>query len=76
MKLWHNRFALIPVMCSECHRYIWLERYRSEWILIGMAGIGFVREDLCSDCAKTYLGLRPRLQPIATDCDQNNREGG
>ena len=29
MKLKSNRFAVIPVMCSHCKRYVWMEPYRS-----------------------------------------------
>ncbi|MDO5587254.1 MAG: hypothetical protein Q4G53_09230 [Clostridia bacterium] len=28
MKIKHNRFAVFPVMCHDCHRYIWMEPYR------------------------------------------------
>lgn len=35
MKLKSNRFAVAPVMCYHCKRYIWMEPYRSgrnmEW---------------------------------------------
>lgn len=26
MKIKFNRFAILPVMCPRCHRYIWLDR--------------------------------------------------
>lgn len=28
MKIRYNRFAVFPVMCHDCHRYIWMEPYR------------------------------------------------
>lgn len=28
MKTQFNRIALIPFHCTDCHRYVWLEKYR------------------------------------------------
>lgn len=30
MKIRYNRFAVFPVMCHDCHRYIWMEPYTEE----------------------------------------------
>ena len=53
MKMKFNKFAIIPVMCTRCHRYIWLEKYRRADIFhfgLGRYWIG----NICSDCIKKY----------------------
>ena len=40
MKIRYNRFAVFPVMCHDCHRYIWLDRY--------------VKKTICNECLKKY----------------------
>lgn len=56
MKLKSNRFAVIPVMCYHCKRYIWMEPYRSVEIWNGLADHDpFVKIRLCNECVGRYL---------------------
>lgn len=47
-----NRFAIIPHMCHECKRYIWLEPYRRadvwkhDWYIV---------ENICKKCLHKFL---------------------
>ena len=53
MKIKSNRFALIPVMCSHCKRYVWMEPYRS-----GETWDRFIDRyvpiHLCNECVGKY----------------------
>lgn len=53
MKLRFNRFALFPVMCTRCHRYIWLEKYRRAEVWHGLIG-RYCKENICDDCIDKY----------------------
>lgn len=53
MKIIFNRFAIFPVMCPDCHRYIWLEKYRRADVFHFMRG-GFTKVNICQDCIKKY----------------------
>lgn len=48
-----NRFAVVPHMCSECKRYIWLEGYRRSDVWKLFAG-GYVKENICKSCLKKF----------------------
>lgn len=53
MKIKYNKFAFIPVMCSECKEYIWLERYReTKTFWRGRYGIPITHRILCKKCAE------------------------
>ena len=47
-----NRFAIIPHMCNECKRYIWLESYRRAdmW-----KHDRFIMENICKKCLPKFL---------------------
>lgn len=51
MKTNFNRFAILPVECEKCHRYVWLEKYRSEkyWHEYGIEGI-WLTKCVCDEC--------------------------
>lgn len=53
MKFKCNRFAVIPILCTHCKRYIWAEPYRTgeTWnrFLDRFTKIG-----LCNECIKYY----------------------
>jgi len=53
MKLKYNRFAIIPVRCTKCHRYIWLEKYRRVDIYLFWLDRYWIGKK-CSDCIKEY----------------------
>ena len=53
MKLRFNRFALFPVMCLSCHRYIWLEKYRRADVYHRIVGRSW-KENICSNCIDKY----------------------
>ena len=53
MKLKFKRFAIFPVMCPSCHRYIWLEKYRRADVFHFWEG-QYIKENICSDCIKKY----------------------
>lgn len=49
MKIKSNRFALFPVLCTECQRYIFLEPYRKGERYSLLAG-HFLKVSVCKDC--------------------------
>ena len=49
MKVSFNRFALVPVLCTECKRYILFEKYRKGERLHPFLGI-YVDVRACTDC--------------------------
>lgn len=52
-RLKFNRFAIVPIMCPRCHRYIWLEKYRRADVF--NFGVGrYWKTNICSDCIKEY----------------------
>lgn len=53
MKLKSNRFAVIPVMCSHCKRYVWMEPYRSGETWNRFID-RFVKIRLCNECVSRY----------------------
>lgn len=53
MKLKSNRFAVIPVMCSHCKRYVWMEPYRSGETWNKFID-RFVKIRLCNECVSRY----------------------
>lgn len=48
-----NRFAVVPHMCSECKRYIWLESYRRSDVWKLFVG-RYVKENICKSCLKKF----------------------
>lgn len=54
MKFACNRFAIIPCMCADCKRYIWMEPYRYSDTWNDLRG-SYLKEKLCKDCLPRYL---------------------
>lgn len=55
MKIKYNRVAVLPVMCSDCKMFIWLERYRKAEVFEPKLFTGvFVKKCLCKSCAEKY----------------------
>ena len=48
-----NRFAVVPHMCSECKRYIWLEGYRRSDVWKLFPG-RYIKENICKSCLKKF----------------------
>lgn len=53
MKYKFNRFAIFPVMCSDCKRYIWLEPVRVADVFSHIAD-RYIKKIICRDCIKKY----------------------
>lgn len=53
MKIRYNRFAVFPVMCHDCHRYIWMEPYRRADMWHNLLD-RYVKKTICNECLKKY----------------------
>lgn len=53
MMLVCNRFAILPHMCPECKRYIWLEGYRRADVYKPFAG-RYIKENICRSCLTKF----------------------
>lgn len=53
MKIRYNRFAVFPVMCHDCHRYIWMEPYRRADVWHNLLD-RYVKKTICNECLKKY----------------------
>lgn len=53
MKIKSNRFAILPVQCTECQNYIWFEPYRKGEAWHKFLD-GYYRVKICKDCYKRY----------------------
>ena len=51
MMLLCNRFALVPHLCPECKRYIWLESYRRADV---WKHDRFIMENICKTCLTKF----------------------
>ena len=51
MLLLYNRFAIVPHLCYDCKKYIWLEPYRRADVLIMDK---FLKKDICRECLPKY----------------------
>lgn len=49
-----NRFAIFPVLCNCCKRYIWLSPYRRADVWYAMPG-RYWKERICGRCIDAYL---------------------
>ena len=57
MKFSCNRFALVPHLCLECKRYIWLEGYRRAEVRKRFIDRS-IKENICKDCLTKFdVGL-------------------
>ena len=56
MKTKYNRFAIIPFHCTDCHRYVWFERYRKAEIYrpISPCVSSFITRKICNECVGKY----------------------
>lgn len=56
MKTPYNRFAILPFHCVDCHRFIWLEKYRKAEVFHYIAPDipPYIKKKVCSDCLKKY----------------------
>lgn len=53
MKIKNNRFVLMPVLCTDCQRYIFLESYRHGERYSLLAG-RYLEVDICNECVEKY----------------------
>lgn len=53
MKTQFNRIAIIPFHCTDCHRYIWLEKYRKAEVWTDLQPC-YVKKKICKDCLTKY----------------------
>lgn len=60
MMLVCNRFAILPHMCPECKRYIWLEGYRRADVYKPFAG-RYIKENICKDCLTKFDVITDQL---------------
>ena len=56
MKTQFNRIAIIPFHCTDCHRYIWLEKYRKAevWTNLPPSCPSSIKKKICKDCLAKY----------------------
>ena len=53
MMLSCNRFALVPHLCLECKRYIWLEGYRKAKVWKKNLNTP-IKENICKSCLTKF----------------------
>lgn len=53
MKFKKNRFAFLPIRCTDCQQYVWLEPYRKDTKWMKFAG-RFLDVNICKDCLQMY----------------------
>ena len=53
MMLVCNRFALVPHLCLECKRYIWLEGYRRAEVWKNFIDRP-IKENICKECLTKF----------------------
>lgn len=63
MMLVCNRFAILPHMCLECKRYIWLEGYRRADVYKSFAG-RYIKENICKSCLKKFDVITDRFNSV------------
>lgn len=52
MRFSYNRFAVIPCLCTERKRYVWLEPYRRANV---WRGDRFLKENICRPCLSKFI---------------------
>lgn len=50
-----NRLAIIPRLCFECKRYIWMEPYRRADVWHGGFINKYWKENICSRCLVKFV---------------------
>lgn len=53
MMLTCNRFALVPHLCLQCKRYIWLEGYRRAEVWENFIDKP-IKENICKECLTKF----------------------
>lgn len=53
MKIRFNRMAILPVLCTDCKRFIWMEPYRRASTWNWLAG-RYLDKNICNECIKNY----------------------
>lgn len=53
MKIKYNRFAIVPVMCHDCHIYVWMEPYRRADVWDNLVE-KWLTKNICNECLKKY----------------------
>ena len=60
-----NRFAILPRMCFECKRYVWLEGYRRADVYKSFLSTpstnGYIKENICKDCLTKFDVITDQL---------------
>ena len=51
MMLLYNRFAVVPHLCCDCKKYIWLEPYRRADVLTMDKSL---KSNICGRCLPKY----------------------
>ena len=51
MMLLCNRFAVVPHLCYECKKYIWMESYRGANVLFADR---YLKQNLCRGCLPKF----------------------
>lgn len=56
MKTIFNRFAILPFQCTNCHRYVWLEKYRKAdvWTDLPPCCPAYITKKICNECVSKY----------------------
>ena len=63
MMLVCNRFAILPHMCLECKRYIWLEGYRRADAYKSFAG-RYIKENICKSCLTKFDVITEQINSV------------
>ena len=58
-----NRFAILPHMCLECKRYIWLEGYRRADVYRPFAG-RYIKENICKTCLTKFDVITEKFNSV------------
>lgn len=63
MMLICNRFAILPHMCLECKRYIWLEGYRRADVYRPFVG-RYIKENICKTCLTKFDVITEKFNSV------------
>lgn len=74
MMLVCNRFAILPHMCPECKRYIWLEGYRRADVWKPFAN-RYIKENICRSCLKKFDISVQEMEAVKNHFDKLAAEG-
>ncbi len=71
MMLLCNRFALVPHLCIECKRYIWLEGYRKAEVWEKYADKP-IKVNICRSCLTKFGVTTNRKEEKNRSCFESN----